>query len=472
MESLNEIWATVLAKIKEEEEEMSIETYNLWFSELVLEKLTNTCAYITPPDTLRAEIVASRYMPTLYLYLEKVLGFRVDIQLNPVPGTSNKVPKEEKVEIDMDRFNEAIESRADHDYLFTEEEEKPEPILQSGFVKYNPDYTFENFIVGSTNNLACAACKAIAQNANHSYNPLSIYGPPGLGKTHLLYAIINEILKTREGCKVLYVRGEEFANQLINSLAQRVPMQYFRDKYRNVDVLLVDDIQFIAGKVSTQEEFFHTFETLFEKKKQIILTSDRPPRDIASLEERLRTRFEMGLGVDIQPPDLELRMAILRKKAEDAGIVIPPHVLEYVAENLQNNIRQLEGAVKRLSAQYFINGSQLSIEIAQKCIHDLIVTAVPVNVTIDKIFENVSKTFNVSISDIKGKKRTKEIAEARHITIYLLRQITNLSLNDIGKLFGDMHHTSVLSAYNNVLDELPLNPSLDFSVNTIIKNIK
>ena len=325
---------------------------------------------------------------------------------------------------------------------------------------FNFEYTFENFIVGSSNKFAHAACLAVAdhpaQSGNTSspdnplftYNPLFIYGPSGLGKTHLLYAITNKLRQKNNKIKVIYIKGEDFTNQMIDSLARQA-MKEFRDKYRSCDVLLIDDIQFIAGKTSTQEEFFHTFNALYEDSKQIILTSDRPPREIKTLEDRLKTRFEWGLIADIQPPDLELRTAIIKKKADQVNVSIPDDVLAFLAENLRSNIRQIEGAIKKLGAMSFLSGNRITMEVARSCISELLGGEEPVTVTVDKIFSAVYRKYNIKREDIVSTRRTKDIAAARHVSVYLVRQITDMSLPNIGKIFG-RDHSTILSSIDTV----------------------
>ena len=334
---------------------------------------------------------------------------------------------------------------------------------------YNFEYTFDNFIVGSSNKFAHAACTAVAANPAMNYNPLFIYGPSGLGKTHLLYAITNEIKRKKPAAKIIYIKGEDFTTQFIEALAAQMTNE-FRNKYRSCDVLLIDDIQFIAGKTSTQEEFFHTFNALYEEHKQIILTSDRPPRDMKTLEDRLKTRFEWGLLADIQPPDLELRVAIIKKKAEQVGIIIPEDVLTYLAENLRSNIRQIEGAMKKLGALAFLSGQKITMEVARGCIADLLGGEEPVSVTVDKIFATVYKKYGISKEDLTGKSRSREIAQARHVTIYLIRKITEMSLPNIGKIFN-RDHTTALASWETIEKKLKTDAMLTLDINEMTKEV-
>ncbi|MBE6700946.1 MAG: chromosomal replication initiator protein DnaA [Ruminococcaceae bacterium] len=459
MDSLNEIWSCVLSKIAESGE-FSEPTYNLWFRDLELVKLTNDFALINTKTQLKKDIVSSRYLSTLEKYLAEVIGFNVAINLDIFDDR----PDYEKVNI-VERPAFRLDDEVSDERIQGEVGDGGEI-----YMTYNPQYTFNNFVVGNTNKFAHAACRAIAENADHIYNPLFIYGDSGLGKTHLLYAITNEILLRRENTNVVYVRGEDFANELIRSLSKKIPMQYFRDRYRKADVLLVDDIQFIAGKPSTQEEFFHTFNALHEDKKQIILASDRPPKDIPNLEERLRTRFEWGLSVDVQPPDYELRLAILKNKAQSLNITIPDSILIFLADNLKGNIRQLEGAIKRLRAASMLNGTRLDQDSVKSCLQDLFSNAVPTGITVDEIFEMVGKKYAVPVEEIKGRKREKKISNARHVTIYIMRTITNMSLTEIGAYFG-MHHTSVMSAYSKIYEDIKTDPALEFEINAMIREL-
>ncbi len=332
-------------------------------------------------------------------------------------------------------------------------EETPAPAPQSdrdGDVRAK--YTFDNFIVGETNKFVHAACRKIASNPSNEWNPLFIYGPSGVGKTHLMYAVINEIKQKNPNTRVIYTMAVDFVNHMLRCMGNG-EMESFRNHYLNCDVLLIDDIQFIAGKVSTQMEVFHTFTTLFNAGKQIILASDKPPKDINPLEERLRGRFEQGLLADINPPDMELRVAIIKKKAENMNIDLPDEVLHFLAENLRSNIRQIEGSIKKLAAKSLVEGRRISMELAKDCISDLLGDAEPLSVTIDKIFAAVYKKYNVTKEDLIGKKRNKEITYPRHITIYLLREVTEMSFPNISKVI-DKDASTVQSSYKLVKTRL------------------
>ncbi|MGI6264958.1 MAG: chromosomal replication initiator protein DnaA [Acutalibacteraceae bacterium] len=345
--------------------------------------------------------------------------------------------------------------------------------LYRGDVNY--EYSFENFIVGSSNKYAHAAAQAVAKNPAGMYNPLFIYGGSGLGKTHLMYAICNEIARSHPEMKILYTKGEDMVNEFIESMPSRnksaTATAEFRAKYRQVDILLVDDIQFLSGREATQEEFFHTFETLHQANKQIVLTSDRPPKDIATLEDRLRSRFEMGLLADIQPPDLETRIAIIKRKARLFDIDIEDDVAAFIAGQLKNNVRQLEGAIKRLQAQSSLTGERATITMAQAAIRDIQSDNPPVEVVIDRIIEEVARTMNVTAEDIRSDKRDATIARARQLAIYAVRSVIGLSMNDIGKHFGNRDHSTVVYNVRKTEKLIHDNPTVKAQVQDIIKNV-
>jgi chromosomal replication initiator protein len=317
----------------------------------------------------------------------------------------------------------------------------------AGSTAMNSRYTFDNFVVGASNRLAHAACMAVAENPAHAYNPLFLYGGVGLGKTHLLYAIGN--MARQEGKQVMYVTSEEFANDLINSIRTH-NTQTFRDRYRYADVLLIDDIQFIAGKESTQEEFFHTFNTLHSQEKQIVISSDRPPKAMSTLEERLRSRFEWGLIADIQPPDLETRIAILRSKAERMHRDVPNEIINYMARQFQSNIRELEGALTRVVAYSDLRGKTLNTELAEAALTDLLPQHCQLEP--DHVVDVVASAFGISREKILSRERTREVALPRQVAMYLLREEANVSLPQIGEALGGRDHTTVMFACKKVAD--------------------
>lgn len=338
---------------------------------------------------------------------------------------------------------------------------------------FNPKYTFDNFVIGKANNFAHAAAFAVAKAPSDVYNPLFIYGGAGLGKTHLINAIANFLKDNRPELTVLYVSSETFMNELVDSIKNKTNND-FRNKYRNVDVLIIDDIQFLEKKEGTQEEFFHTFNALYNNHKQIIITSDKPPKEMQNLEERLRTRFGWSLIADIQPPDIETRTAILRKKAEEENLELSPGLLEaidYIAEKIQFNVRELEGALIRISAQSQLEGVPISSDLAKNVLKNVYVDKEK-SITISLIKEKVCKHFDISIADIESAKRSRNLAFPRQIAMYLSREMTNLSLPKIGEEFGNRDHTTVIHAHDKIEAEIKINASLNDIVQSIISELQ
>ena len=332
------------------------------------------------------------------------------------------------------------------------------------------NYTFERFIVGSSNKFAHAAALAVAQNPAASYNPLFIYGPSGLGKTHLLYAIAGYIARTRPPYRIVYVKGDDFTNELISAI-QRSNVEGFREKYRMADLLLVDDIQFIAGKISTQEEFFHTFNTLHESGKQIVLTSDRKPKEILTLEDRLQSRFEWGLIADIQPPDFETRMALVNAKAEMRGVELPPDVVEYIASSITNNVRQLEGAINKILAKHTLMKQPIDIKLTEECVQDIFKTNPGLKPTAELILDETANFYNITPDRILGTAKTKDVVMPRQVAMYLIREMTNLSLPEIGRFMG-RNHTTVLYSIEKTQEQIEKDDSFASTVNYLKKNIQ
>ena len=334
----------------------------------------------------------------------------------------------------------------------------------------NPKYTFDTFIIGNSNRFTHAASFAVAESPAKAYNPLFIYGGVGLGKTHLMHAIGQFIMEHNSKLKVFYVTSEKFTNELINSIRDDKTVE-FRNKYRGMDILLVDDIQFLAGKERTQEEFFHTFNTLYEANKQIIISSDRPPREIPTLEDRLRSRFEWGLITDIQPPDLETRIAILRKKSQLENLTVPDDTLVFIANKIQSNIRMLEGALNRVVARSSFNGEEINPEMAADVLKDIIPNR-PRPITIPLIQEVVAEFYSLKIEDFKSKKRNRSISFPRQIAMYLSRELTDSSLPQIGNSFGGRDHTTVIHAIEKINNELTKNIVFQETIKDLITLIK
>ncbi|HHV78672.1 MAG TPA: chromosomal replication initiator protein DnaA [Firmicutes bacterium] len=337
--------------------------------------------------------------------------------------------------------------------------------------RLNPKYTFDTFVVGPSNRLAHAACLAVAEEPAKAYNPLFIYGGVGLGKTHLMQAIGHYSQLNYPNIKVVYVSSETFTNELIMAIRQRDTME-FRNRYRNVDILLIDDIQFLAGKEGTQEEFFHTFDALHHANKQIVISSDRPPREIATLEERLRTRFEWGLICDIQPPDLETRIAILRNKAALDGVDVPPDVIHYIASRIETNIRELEGALIRVVAYASMNSKPVDIDLTIEALKHLVPPDSKATITLSMIQEAVASYYSLSPEDLTDKKRNRSVAFPRQVAMYLCRVLTDASLPVIGQHFGGRDHTTVLHAFNKISEQLRHDPALAETIESLTHTLK
>jgi chromosomal replication initiator protein len=465
-----EIWQSLIDSLVSEED-LSQTAVNLWFVDMRIDSITDDTVYLLCPNGMKCATVSKRYTNLLCEKLSNILGFKVNVTISTA-----------KKESDTRNGSFDIGSMTDSSDLLGAKIKSPDN-LHNNFdpvVSIDDDvsiplnsnqYTFDNFIVGASNRFARAAAMAVAEKPASEYNPLFIHGASGLGKTHLMWSIINYIKSHDPSAKIIYVKGDDFTNQLIECIRHETTPQ-FREKYRTANILLIDDIQFIAGKESTQEEFFHTFNALYEDHKQIIMTSDRPPKDIKTLEERLRTRFEQGLIADIQSPDYELRMAIMRNKAEAMNIRMPDDVIEFLANNLKSNVRQLEGAIKKLGAQSFLTGTPITIDLAYSCVADLMTASEPVQVTVERILDRVSKKTGVSIEDIKSKKRQKSIAYARHTSIYLIRQLTDMSLAAIGRVIGDRNHTTIMSSLDVIENELKTNPSFENDISELRREIK
>jgi chromosomal replication initiator protein len=412
------VWQHVLEHIRRNITEVE---YHTWFERIRPLGIREGVLELAVPTSFALDWIKRHYAPLIQEALG-LLGAQVPrFELLVVPGAAQPVQ--------VDIFQAA-------------------PQADQGKSKLNPKYTFENFVVGPNNNLAHAAAVAVAESPGKAYNPLFIYGGVGLGKTHLMHAVGHSVAKRFPSLRIEYVSTETFTNELINAIRED-RMAEFRERYRSVDLLLVDDIQFIAGKERTQEEFFHTFNALFEAHKQIILSSDRPPKDILTLEARLRSRFEWGLITDIQPPDLETRIAILKMNAEQRGLRIGEDVLEYIARQVTSNIRELEGALMRVVAYASLNGVELTRQVAAKALSDIFA---PREVEVDpqEIVRVVAEHFGLRPEDLVGGGRRKEVVLPRQMAMFLVRELTRASLPEIGQLFGGRDHTTVLYAIQKV----------------------
>ena len=387
------------------------------------------------------KIVTDRYLGLLKEAFKTVLGFDVDITL-------------------------VVPSTPPHEVVLAQQYEA-NPASPQG----NYEFTFENFIKGPSNQFAFAAAQAVAANPSGAYNPLFIYGNSGLGKTHLLNAICHEIKRNDPSMKIVLTDGEEFTNEFIEALNHRTTTE-FQNKYRKVDVLLMDDVQFIASKERTQEEFFHTFNALTQDGKQIVLSSDRPPKDMPQLEDRMRTLFEWGLLADVQPPDLETRMLIVKRKADALNFDISDDVVEYIAQKLKNNIRQLESAVKKMQAYVQIQGAHVNTATAQQAIRDILSDNKPIPVVVDKIITEVARTYGANPEDLRSKKKDAQTSKYRQISMYIVREVTGLSAKAIGAEFGGRHYSTVLYALDEIKKESDTDSALRTTINDIIKNVQ
>lgn len=438
---LSELWQRTLDIL---ENELSSNSFDTWMRYTQLVDFRGNVMVILVPNEFAKDWLESRY----YNLIKNTLQLLVneDVQLEFVLNTPH--PKNSK----KDAAQWQVRAPQLDETLST-------PL--------NPKYTFDTFIIGNSNRFAHAAALAVAETPAKAYNPLFIYGGVGLGKTHLMQAIGHHVLAQLSRLKVMYVSSEKFTNDLINSIRDD-KTEEFRTKYRNIDVLLVDDIQFLAGKERTQEEFFHTFNALHEANKQIIISSDRPPKEIPTLEDRLRSRFEWGLITDIQPPDLETRIAILRKKSTLENLNLPNDVLVFIANKVQSNIRELEGALIRVAALTSLTNQRITPELAADALKDLAGFSKPQPITIAFIQERVSSYFSLRLEDFKSKRRTRSVAFPRQVAMYLCRELTDASLPQIGHEFGGRDHTTVIHACEKISSQIGKDAVLDKTIKEII----
>ncbi len=440
---LPQVWEKTLNIIKPELTEVSFTT---WIKPVEPVSLKNNKITLGVSNTFAKDILVSRYTTLIANAFKQITSNKYEVEFIVLSKEGSSPFKE--------RNNSDISS----------------PAEISSLTNLNPKYTFDTFVIGNSNRFAHAASVAVAESPSKAYNPLFIYGGVGLGKTHLMHAIGDYILQNNPKTKVVYVSSETFTNELINSIRDDRNVD-FRNRYRTMDVLLIDDIQFIAGKERTQEEFFHTFNTLHESNKQIIISSDRPPKEIPTLEDRLRSRFEWGLIADIQPPDLETRIAILRKKAQMENVEIPNEIMVHIAKKIQSNIRELEGALIRIIAFSSLTNSEITVELASEALKELF-SAKARQLNVDLIKETVSDQFNIKLEDFNSKKRTRAISYPRQIAMYLSRELTDLSLPKIGEEFGGRDHTTVIHAYDKITKDMEEDAAFKEKIETIIKELK
>ncbi|MBQ9852418.1 MAG: chromosomal replication initiator protein DnaA [Ruminiclostridium sp.] len=433
MNSAAEIWERVLTLM---EQTMTKTTITTWFSDAEAVALEENRFILYIPTDFKKEIVVSRYLPDIQKALYDLFSANLDVVVLG-QGEREKYVRRDSA---------------------------------SRFLPGTEDYTFERFVVGNSNKFAHAAAMAVADRPAESYNPLFIYGESGLGKTHLLYAIAHAIHQEHPDYRIMYIRGDAFTNELIRAIREG-KAQEFKDKYRSADVFLMDDVQFIAGRDSTQEEMFHTFNTLYEDKKQIVFTSDRPPKEMLRLEDRLKTRFEWGLLADIQPPDYETRVAIIKNKAIRMGVELPEEVLTYVAENITANVRQIEGTVNKILAYRDLMGSNVDANAVTRAVRDMFKDTTDILPTAEVIIEEVGKFYSIDDTALRGQGRTKETSLARQIAMYLIRNMTKLSLKEIGKEFNNRDHTTVLHAIERIEDFCKTKPEIAEVVKDIRTNV-
>ena len=454
MQSFDEVWACVVEAMSEE---FSSSFISLWFANLKLAFLDENTAVLVAKTNFYRDIIENKHKDKISKYLLKTLEYDVDIV----------ILSEEEGSPDLSAYLETDKK----DIRDIPGQAQPENKISVPQAVQNHSYTFNNFIVGSSNKFAHAASLAVANNpTDNEYNPLFIHGPSGLGKTHLLNAIMNRMRELNPNAKIVYVKGDDFTNKLIESIAKRTTAE-FRNTFRTVDALLIDDVQFIAGKESTQEEFFHTFNAIYEEGGQIILASDRPPREMETLENRLQNRFESGILADIQPPNLELRIAIMKDKADKKGVDISYEILNYLAENLTSNVRQLEGAINKICAQSFLINTPITLDMAKLAVADMISPKVHTNISCDRIIEMVSKKDGISVEDLKSRKRTGSIAFSRHKCIYLNHKLTDMSYGKIGDIFK-RDRTTMMNSVEAVKQEIKINSIYEEEINELIKEIK
>jgi len=435
--SATQVWQEALRRI---ESRLSKPSYESFVKAMAPVTLTDDIFVFSVPTRLAKEWVETRYVGLIHGALQEVLARSVAVHV-----TVTEEPAASPTPAPLQRAPEGL------------------PL--------SPKYTFDTFVIGSGNRFAHAAALAVADAPARAYNPLFIYGGVGLGKTHLLQAIGHHVVHRHHLHRVAYISSEKFTNELINAIRDDRTLD-FRSKYRNVDVLLIDDIQFLAGKERTQEEFFHTFNTLHEASRQIIITSDRPPKEIPTLEDRLRSRFEWGLIADIQPPDLETRIAILRKKAELDGTGVPDEVAEFIAQRIQSNIRELEGALVRVVAYATLTRAAITVELAEEILKELLPSGSARPLSIPVIQKAVAEHWSLRVEEMRAKRRTKGVAFPRQVAMYLSRELTDASLPRIGEEFGGRDHTTVMHACDRVKEEIARDPQLAARIKKLVENLQ
>ncbi|MCQ2915147.1 MAG: chromosomal replication initiator protein DnaA [Alphaproteobacteria bacterium] len=449
MYDMFEIWYKCTEKLKESINET---IFNIWIKPIVPIEANDTSFKVAVKNDFFKKMLEEKYAPIIEGALSSIMGREISLVIETMEmGT---IEQEPKINVTTPPQLQTKEPASDQ--------------FQSHL---NPKYIFENFIVGNSNRMAFAAASRVAEKPAISYNPLFIYGGSGLGKTHLMHAIGNRILSNNPNMKVLYISSESFTNEIVTSIYNK-STESFRQKYRNIDCLIIDDIQFLKGKEQTQVEFFHTFNALHDANKQIIISSDRPPKEIETLEDRLRTRFEWGLQADIQAPDLETRMAIIRQKAANDNIELPSDVIALLATNIATNIREIEGAYTKLVAYTSLMDMPITIETAQKVLNDMKIDTVTRVITFETIVKTVAEYYKIKVEDLSNKKRTQSIAYPRQVAMFLCRELADLSYPKIGDLFGGRDHTTVIHAFEKISGSVKTDPKVKEDINRITEIIK
>ncbi len=467
---LNETWQLILSELSKELNKPSFET---WFNLTRPVSLENNCLIIEVPNDFTKEWFETRYREQIVNALKTITNevYKVNFIIAAEFEEKNDFDFQDGFVVQRNGFEDF--SASNHSLPPGQNENthsRDNAHLKNKFISsFNPRYTFDTFVVGSCNRLSHAASQAVAESPARAYNPLFIYGGVGLGKTHLLHAIGQYTLIKHGFSRVFYFSSEKFTNEFINSIRDNKTLD-FRNKYRNMDILLIDDVQFLAGKEQTQEEFFHTFNALHDNNRQIIISSDRPPKEIPTLEDRLRSRFEWGLITDLQPPDLETRTAILKKKSLSDGIEIPDQVIQYIAEKIVTNIRELEGALIRIVAYASLSEAPITLELTEAALQNIIFTRQK-NITINNVIEATSEGFNIKPEEVRSKKRTQHIALTRQVAMYLCRMLTDLSLPKIGEEFGGRDHTTVLHAFKKIEEMITNDSEFKHRIELIKNNV-
>jgi chromosomal replication initiator protein len=454
------VWAKAQDILKKEAD--NEQTFNIWFAPIKCSSLSADTIVLEVPNQFFKGWLLDRYMDVLVSAVQRASGAELKIEF--VLGEEEE-PSANAHPVVRDDLRKNAKKEAKGFWPFSRQ-----GVDQAREIGLKEKYSFDSFVVGSSNRFAHAASLAVSDSPAKAYNPLFIYGGTGLGKTHLMHAIGQRVLEKSPKAKVLYISSEDFTNQLISAIQNRSTLD-FRKKYRSVDVLLIDDVHFIAGKDSTQEEFFHTFNTLYDAHKQIVVTSDRPPKEIQKLEERLVSRFLYGLVTDIQPPDFETRIAILKKKSEKETIALSEEVFYFLAEKIKTNIRELEGALMRVVASAKLIGKEVTIDLTKELLKDMIIEGEK-KVSVDLIQKKVSEYFDIKLSDMRAKKRSKAIAYPRQIAMYLTRQLTDYSLPEIGEQFGGRDHTTVMHAHDKIENDLKNKEGFRALIDRLVASIK